>query len=151
MKKIIGLTLLAVITLPTNAALINDMQSCQGLINFIDKKLDSAPSNYDKDDVKKVRKGLEDYNQYIQQEIVTPGLLKSTGGDKAKASEYQVLVDNYKASLVQQLDARYPQDRLFMDHVVTIDNCAQKAVPSGEELETLKQAMFTMVKLAKLN
>ena len=154
MKKniVLILTFLAVMIQPSFAAgLINDMQSCQGLINFINKKLDSAPSKYNNDDVYKVREGLTGYNQYIQREIVSPGLLQATGGDESKANEYQKKVDAYKESLVAQLDVRYPQNRLFSDHAVAINNCAQKAVPSGKELENLKEALNTMLKLAQLN
>ena len=61
------------------AGLINDMQSCQRLIDFINSKLDSAPTNYDDADVKIIRSGLNAYNNYIQQEIVSLGLLKFNG------------------------------------------------------------------------
>lgn len=158
MKKVIvltltiTLTLLAVTSQPSTAAgLINEMQGCQGVIDFLDKKLESAPSKYDDDDVTKVREGLDGYNQYIQREIVSPGLLQATGGDKSKADDYQRQVDSYKESLVTQLDARYPQNRLFSDHAVAINNCAKKAVPSGQELENLKEALNIMLKLAQLN
>ena len=90
MKKIIIVGLLLIFSKsPMAAGLINDMQSCQALINFVDNKLDSVPSNYDKGDVKKVRTGLESYNQYIQREIVSPGLLQFNNGDKAKANQMQ--------------------------------------------------------------
>ena len=65
------------------------MQSCQGLIDFLDNKLASAPEKYAKSDVDNVRKGLEGYNQYIQSDIVTPGLLKFNGGDATKADAMQ--------------------------------------------------------------
>lgn len=55
------------------------MQSCQRLIDFINSKLDSAPTNYDDADVKIIRSGLNAYNNYIQQEIVSLGLLKFNG------------------------------------------------------------------------
>ena len=83
---IIGL-LLIVSKSPMAAGLTNDVQSCQALIEFIDNKLDSAPSNYPEGDVKKVREGLNTYNQYIQREIVSPGLLQFNGGYKAKANQ----------------------------------------------------------------
>jgi len=136
---------------PMAAGLINDMQSCQALINFVDNKLDSVPSNYDKGDVKKVRTGLESYNQYIQREIVSPGLLQFNNGDKAKANQMQKQIDTYKKTLVKQLEARYPQNRLFTDQAIAVNNCAKKAVPSGQELEELKEALNLMVKLAKIS
>jgi hypothetical protein len=154
MKKVIGFTLalLAFTTQPSAAArLVNDMQSCQAWIDFINNKLESAPSKYDDDDIIIVREGLDGYNQYIQHEIVSPGLLQFTGGDKSKADDYQNQVDTYKESLVVQLDTRYPQNRLFSDYAIAINNCAKKSVPSGQELEDLKAALNTMLKLAELN
>ena len=50
-----------------------------------------------------------------------------------------------------QLDTRYPQNRLFSDYAIAINNCAKKSVPSGQELEDLKAALNTMLKLAELN
>jgi hypothetical protein len=132
------------------AGLINDMQSCQGLIKFIDNKMDSAPSKYNKDEVSKVRKGLEGYNQYIQAKIVTPGLLKFNHGDKIKANAMQKQVDAFKATVVTTYEKRYPQNRLYYDHAIALNNCAKKAVPSGQKLEDLKTALNTMVKLSKL-
>jgi len=133
------------------AGLVNEMQSCQGLLDFVEAKLDTVPETYPKGDVEKVRKGVKAYNKYIQNEIVTPGLLQATGGDKAKADEYQKQVDVYKGTLTKQFESRYPQKRLFSDHAIAINNCAKKAVPSGQDLEALKQALNIIVELAKLN
>ena len=152
MKKffIVGLMLVASES-SLAAGLINDMQYCQALIDFVDNKLDSAPSSYDQDDVEKARKGLETYNQYIQREIVSPGLLTFNGGDENKAQQMQKQVDTYKQTLVKQFEARYPQNRLFMDHAIEVNNCAKKSVPSGEELEELKDSLNLMVKLSKIS
>lgn len=151
MKKLIVLGFLLMFTKASMAAgLINDMQSCQGLIDFVNTKLDSAPAHYDEADVKTVRTGLNAYNNYIQQEIVSPGLLKFNGGNQAKADQMQKQVDTYKHSLVKQYQKRYPQDRLFMDHAIALNNCTKKAVPSGQALEKLKKSMNTIVKLSKL-
>lgn len=133
------------------AGLINEMQSCQALIAFVDNKLDLAPSNYNQEDVKKIRKGLGTYNQYIQRQIVSPGLLEFNGGDKDKANQMQKQVDAYKQTLVEQLETRYPKNRLFMDHAIAVNNCAKKAVPSDGELDELKDALNLMVKLAKIS
>ncbi|PLY06086.1 MAG: hypothetical protein C0625_10670 [Arcobacter sp.] len=130
---------------------INDMQSCQGLLDFIDGKLSSAPAKYSSNDVKTIRNGLKQYNDYIQKEIVTPGLIKFNGGDTTKANAMQKQVDIYKLALVNGYKTRYPQNRLFIDHAVAVNNCAKKAVPSGQALENLKAALNTMIKLAKMN
>lgn len=150
-KHIIIAALLCAAPQLSSAALINDMQSCQGLLDFIDQKLDNAPDKYETADVTTVRKGLAQYNDYIQSEIVTPGLLSFNGGDAKKAEQMQGQVDAYKVTLVNGYQARYPQNRLFSDHAISVNNCAQKAVPAGEALENLKAALNTMLKLAQLN
>ncbi len=152
LRKILVLALaLAVPQLSQAAGLVNDMQSCQGLIDFIDTKLDSAPSHYSEEKVAKVREGLAGYSQYIQREIVTPGLLQATGGDQAKADAFQEQVNAYRSKLSKGYQARFPQERLFMDHAIAVNNCAKMAVPSGQELEALKDALNTMVELARLD
>lgn len=139
-------------TLPALAApSINDMQGCQGLLDFVDGKLSSAPSKYPVSDVKAIRLGLKQYNNYIQKEIVSPGLIKFNGGDLSKANAMQKQVDAYKLTLVNAYNTRYHQNRLFIDHAVAVNNCAKKAVPSGLALENLKFALQTMIKLAKMN
>jgi len=151
MKKHLIATVLSIVSSPLMAAgLINDMQTCQGFLNFIDTKLNTAPAEYAQQDITTVRNGLNAYNHFIQTEIVTPGLLQFNHGDKAKANQMQKQVDDYKQTLVNQLQKRYPQDRLFMDHAIAINNCAKKAVPKGNDLEALKTSLQTMVKLAKL-
>lgn len=149
-KRITLMALLCVLSQPVMASpSINDMQSCQGLLDFIDSKLDPAPSKYMPADVKKVRSAFKKYNEYIQQQIVSPGLLKFNGGDVAKANLMQKQVDAYKVSLSETLQKRYPQHRLFRDQVIAVNNCAKKAVPSGQALEELKKALFIMIELAK--
>jgi hypothetical protein len=137
--------------LSTAAPSINEMQGCQGVLDFIDTKLSAAPAKYAAADVQNIRKGLKAYNQYIQKSIVSPGLLSYTGNDKAKADALQVQVDAYKKTIVDSLNKRYPQNRLFTDHAVSINNCAKQAVPTGQALEDLKVALHTIVKLAKMN
>ncbi|MEP2652148.1 MAG: hypothetical protein ABJH06_09135 [Paraglaciecola sp.] len=152
MKKLIMTGLLLIVSHSTMAVgMVNDMQLCQGVIEFVDKKLKAAPAYYDKADVKTVRKGLEAYDQYIQGEIVAPKLLKFNGGDIEKARVMQKQVDAYKMTVVNQLNTRYPQPNLFTDHAISINDCAKKAVPSGKELDKLKDALNTMVKLAQLH
>ena len=151
-KSLMLVTILFALSQPALAnRLVNDIQGCQGYMDFIDEKLAKAPAKYPEADVKNVIKGLDAYDVYIQNQIVTPGLLKFTGGDKAKADALQKQVDDYKKTLVKNLHKRYPQPRLFMDHAVSINDCAKKAVPSGQALEDLKLALNTIVKLSQLN
>jgi len=128
---------------------INDMQGCQAVIDFVDAKLDAVGDKYDASDVKIVRTGLDAYNAYIQSEIVTPGLLEFNSGDKGKADAMQAQVDAYKTTVTNAYSAKYPQNRLFTDHAVAINECAKKAVPAGGDLEALKAALTKMVELAK--
>ena len=141
------ITALSFSTLSAN--LINDMQGCQALIEHVDSLLDDAPKTYPKSDVKNVRKGLAVYNDYIQDEIVTPGLLKFNAGDKDKAKDMQDQVDAYKATVVNAYDGKY-KGKLYTDHAIAINECAKKAVPAGDSLEALKIALTTMLALAKL-
>lgn len=128
---------------------INDMQGCQAVIDFMDAKLASAPAKYDMADVKTARNGLKAYNDFIQNGIVSPGLLEFNGGDASKAKAMQAQVDTYKASLTAALNTKFPQQRLFMDHIVALNNCAKQAVPSGADLEALKAGMNAMVSMAQ--
>lgn len=127
---------------------INDMQTCQGLIDFLDHRLESAPAEYPVSDVLIIRKGLKSYNQYIQWEIISPGLLAFSSGNSKKAQALQQQVDGYKASIVKGYQKRYPDQRLYTDHAVAINNCANKAVPTGQSLTELRLAVETMVELA---
>ena len=148
--KLFALSIFACLSVTSlSANLINDMQGCQALIQHVENVLDEAPKTYPKSDVKNVRKGLADYNDYIQDEIVTPGLLKFNGGDKDKAKAMQDQVDAYKTTVVKAYDGKY-SGKLFTDHAVAINECAKKAVPAGDSLDALKTALSTMDKLAKL-
>ncbi|WP_072680982.1 hypothetical protein [Arcobacter sp. LA11] len=153
LKKVtLTISLGLLLSIPLQAApSINDMQSCQGLLDFIDKKLDKAPAKYSTEDIKNIREGLKGYNEYIQEEIVTPGLIKFNNGDSSKASMMQKQVDMYKLSLVNAYEKKYPANRLYTDYAVAVNNCAKKAVPKGASLEKLKISLNTIIKLAKMN
>ena len=131
-------------------ASINDMQTCQGLLDFLEIKLDDAPSHYPADKVTKISKGLNQYNNYIQEEIVSPGLLEFNGGNASKADAMQLQVDAYKATIVKSFIARNKTSSLTTDYAISVNNCAKKAVPSGEALESLKYAINTLIELAQI-
>ena len=148
-KKIVVLICFTFSVPSLATASINDMQSCQALLDFINSQLDG--SDYPSTDTEVIRKGLKLYNQHIQEKIVTPGLIQFNSGDTAKADVMQEQVDAYKEVLVNSFKSRFPQKRLYMDQAVALNNCTQKAVPSDESLERLKEAMDTIVKLAQMN
>ena len=156
MKKITKLLSMAFILCISQTAVskpsINTMQTCQGLLDYLEIKLQDAPSNYPIDKVKKVREGLSQYHGYIQEEIVTPGLLQFNGGDASKAEAMQQQVDAYKTTIVKGLTTRYSSyDGLVTDHAISVNECAKEAVPSGEALENLKYAINTLIELAQIN
>ena len=128
---------------------INDMQTCQGLIDFITLKLENLPSKYDKDDVEIAQKGLSTYNKYIQNTFVTPGLLKFSNGNQKKADTLQKQVDVYKESVVKSYQNQYPYNKISRGFVESLNQCTQKAVPAGNDLDTLKASFIKMVELIK--
>jgi len=140
---LVGLLLASASTV-SSASLVNDMQTCQGLLAFMDKKLRASEGIYPAKDVKTVQQGLASYDRFIQNEIVSPGLLKFNAGNQAKADNMQQQVDAFKQSVVADLEKRYPKNRLFMDHVVALNNCTKKAVPSGPGLDQLKLTFDTL-------
>lgn len=152
--KLKSIFALGLVCMPLNAinagSLINEMQGCQGLLQFVDSKLKAAPAKYSAKDVASVRKGLQQYNAFIQKEVVTPSLLQYNGGDKAKADLMQKQVNAYKDTVIKSYQSRYPQPRLFTDQAMAINNCTKKIVPKGQALEDLKVALQTMVKLAQM-
>jgi len=145
------LTLVTLLSFQTSAAQpsINEMQTCQGMIDFVISKLEKLPSKYNKNDVETVQKGLSSYNSYIQNSFVTPGLLKFAQGNNNEANSLQKQVDVYKEKVVKSYQNQYPYNKLSMDFAVFINKCTQKAVPVGNDLAALKASLLTMVELAK--
>ena len=128
---------------------INDVQTCQAHLDFVDAKLASV-KKYDKAQVKTVRKGLKSYNDFLQSEHVTPGLMALYGGDKAKVKSTQVQIDAYKKNVVAGLDKRYPQPRVFMDHAISIDACYTKAPMDASGTAVMTEALQTLVALSNV-
>lgn len=147
--KVLVLSLSLTISALGHANLINDMQSCQALNQFVINKLLSDDSPYTKQDSDNVVKGLVAYNAYIQSQIVSPGLLAFNNGDVEKAQEMQEQVDSYKEELQDSFEQRYPNNKMVSDYAITINNCAQKAVPSGQDLTSLKAALTTLLAMAQ--
>lgn len=144
---------LSIITLSSGAAFaattINDMQACQGYLDFVDNKLDDLKETYSAEDLNTIRTGLVNYNQYIQQTIITPGLLEFTGNDAQKASETQLQIDAYKTHISESLKQKYQDDKMVVDYAVILNDCAKKAMPEGNVLQELKTALELIVSLAK--
>lgn len=128
---------------------INDMQGCQAVIDFVEQRMAATQSVYSSEDVETVLKGVQAYDEYIQNDIITPGLLKYANGDKAKAKGLQEQVDAYKKGLVANLDKKFAGDRLYSDTAISLNKCAQISVPSGAALEALKASLFKIIELSK--
>ena len=124
---------LSIIILSSGAAFaattINDMQACQGYLDFVDNKLDDLKETYSAEDLNTIRTGLVNYNQYIQQTIITPGLLEFTGNDAQKASETQLQIDAYKTHISESLKQKYQDDKMVVDYAVVFNSCS--TFPSG--------------------
>lgn len=127
---------------------LNDIQGCQAVLDFVDARV-GAVSKYDEKDVKIIQSALRDYNKFLQDEHIAPGLLAFTGGDENKAKAFQTQIDAYKLTIVQGLEQRHPQPRIFTDQAVTINGCYSKAPMSADKTPVMKEALETMVKLAK--
>jgi len=109
----------------------------------------SLIKKYDTTDVKTVTKGLRAYNAFLQTQHVTPGLLEFTKGDKAAAADYQKQIDAYKAKIVQGLKAKHPQERIFTDQAVAINNCYTSAPMGDDKLQMMTDAVQSLVALSK--
>jgi hypothetical protein len=144
---------LSIMTFSSGAALaapsINDMQACQAYLDFVDNKLTDLKDAYSADDISTIRSGLGNYNQHIQRNIITPGLLEFTGNDAQKASETQLQIDAYKTHLSESLKQKYQEDKLLSDYAIIVNDCAKKAMPAGQILQELKSALELIVDLAK--
>jgi len=154
LKFKLSVLILSVVTLfsfQTSAAQpsINDMQTCQGLINFVTLKLESLPAKYDKGNVEVVQKGLSAYNKYIQNTFVSPGLLKFSKGNKNQAKALQQQVDAYKEKVVKNYQNQYPYNKLSKGFVESLNECSRKAVPVGDDLDALKISFIKMLELIK--
>jgi len=150
MKKqtfILGTLMLLAIAPAIAKPSLNEMQTCQGLLEFITQMLTPTPAHYTPADIETVRQGLMAYNDYIQTEIITPGLLHYSEGDVDKANALQPQIDVFKESVIVALKNRYPGSHLVTDQVVAVNNCTKMAVPAGDKLAQLKDALTTMLAL----
>ncbi len=130
-------------------SLINDMQACQGLLDFMQQKLAKAADQYPTQRINDIQVALKNYDDYIQENIITPGLLEFNAGNQAKTQAMQSQVDAYKYAITQGLVARDGGPDLSSNHAVSLNNCAKKAVPAGQHLEDLKAAINDIVSLAQ--
>jgi len=132
-------------------SLINDMQACQGLLDYMQQKLAKAPTQYETSRINAIQKALKSYDDYIQNTIITPGLLKFNGGNQTKAAAMQQQVDAYKHTITVSMIARDNSGQLTSNHAVSLNNCAKKAVPIGQNLTDLKAAINDIVAIAQSN
>ena len=88
--KLLSIIVLSTVAkLAIAAPLVNQMQGCQGILDFVNVKVSQASDLYSKNDVSVIKKGLDAYNSYIQNEIITPSIAATVANDKNKvASNY---------------------------------------------------------------
>ncbi|MEP3656045.1 MAG: hypothetical protein ABJO36_14210 [Litorimonas sp.] len=127
---------------------VNQAQECQAVLDFTIERVESV-GKYNKADVKTVTKGLRAYEAFLQSEHVTPALMVFTKGDQKAAADYQIQIDAYKAQIVNGLKAKHPQERIFTDQAVAINNCYTAAPMSDDKLQMMTDAVQGIVVLAK--
>lgn len=150
LKKTLLVTMLTAASLSSYGnTLLNDMQTCQAMLEFVDTKLGAVSSKYDKEKIAQAREGLKSYHTFIQQNVMSPGLAQFSQNDPAKAEGLRQQIYTYKRTLKESLNNRYPQDAITMDQVVAINNCTKKSLPGGSGLEALKSALLVMVDFAR--
>lgn len=142
--KLITVLFLVTLSQLSNAdRMLNDMQSCQALLQYIEQEVERS-DDYSGAKQEGVIKGLKGYNQFLQNEVITPGLIKFYQGDKSKAAETQLQVNDYKNNLVAQLQKRFKSQGIVMDNLVELNNCTKKIVPKGQALNDLKKS-FSLI------
>ncbi|MBT0586999.1 hypothetical protein [Alteromonas oceanisediminis] len=154
MKKLsAALFVSIVVSIPSQlveaAPSINEMQTCQGLLDYLYEKTQSTNLIYAPSDKEIIAKGLQQYDDFIQETFITPGLQSFVESTDTQVSTLQAQIDDYKVSLVEQLRLQYAEEKFVMNEVVSLNNCTKKAVPSGNALGDLKQAMERMIALVK--
>lgn len=149
-KSTIGAVLLiGSATLSAHAKMsINQAQECQAVLDFTIERVESV-KKYDSAAVKTVVQGLRAYEAFLQNDHVTPGLLEFTKGDKAAAAEYQKQIDAYKSQIVTGLKAKHPQNQIFADQAVTINNCYTAAPMGDDKLQMMTDSVQGIVALAQ--
>lgn len=127
---------------------LNVVQECQAVLDFTYARVGQV-KRYDKKDVKTVQKGVKAYNDFLQSEHITPGLLGLTGGDKKAAKGYQNQIGTYKAQVVLALSNKHMHNRIFTDQAIAIDNCYSKVPMDEKHMPMMKETLETIVKLAR--
>lgn len=149
-KSIIGAGLLiSTATLSAHAKMsVNQAQECQAVLDFTIERVESV-KKYDEAAVKTVVKGLRAYETFMQRDHVTPGLLEFTKGDEKAAAEFQKQINAYKAQIIKGLKAKHPQDRIFTDQAVAINNCYTAAPMGDDKLQMMTDSVQGIVALAQ--
>lgn len=130
---------------------LREAQACQGVMLFLDDRLDKAEDIYPARSIKLVRKGLEEYSAYIDNDVM-PALIKQYAqGDSAKQNTLEKQIDAANINIVNQYNQRYQDNRLYTDFAMAINECAKQGVISQDpdEQENLKAALLEIIELAK--
>ncbi len=149
LQKSLGIALVLGMTTSAQAKpSVNDIQQCQAVVDFTIERVKSV-KKYSKGDVKAIVNPLKTYETFLQSDHVDPGLLVFTKGDKAAAKDLQTQINTYKGQVVAGLKARHPQERIFTDQAIAINNCYTAAPMGADKTEVMKTALETIIKLAQ--
>ena len=128
---------------------MDDVKVCQGLMDFIQLKLNDSRAKYSAKDINVMAKGVNDYNAFIQEHFVTPGLAFQTLGDEKKAIALQEDINTYKKNLVEKFQRQFPQKQLELEFAVSLNDCTKKVTPQGKIGKSVQATLVTMVNLTK--
>ncbi len=134
----------------TATELLNKMFICQSWLDFVEGNIASPPPKYDKKRLTLIRTGLENFNRYIQTEIIDPDVLARVGGDKALANQVQVKLDEKKALLVDSLEDHYPHNDFKFDQVMALNDCGLLSPPPAAGFDELRVSLDTMIDMLNI-
>ena len=121
---------------------LNEMHSCLALVNFVDSKI--ATAAYEENDKSAIKKGLLDYSQYLDKDVINPKLLQMYGGNQAQATLMKRLFVRQQVKFTEYLNDRYAERKLKSDYAVAIRKCSVKTRTEGDVAHSLIQAIDIM-------
>lgn len=127
------------------ATSINAIHSCLALVEFVSSKVVNAKI-YTDSEKGIIQKGLLEYGNYLDHDIINPKLLKLYGGNEAQANLMKKLFTRQQNSFVKYLDDRYAEPKIPTDYKVAIQECSIKTGTQGDTVLSLKRALDTMAK-----
>lgn len=132
---------------------LNDAQRCLGTLTFLNDRIDKAADIYPAADIKIVRKGIHQYYQFVNDQVMPIFIQHHSKGDKDRIKMIQKQNDEVSAYALDQGNKVYP-DSLFREkYAQNIIECIKKGIVSKDEAATknLEDSVLKMIELAKTN